>query len=148
MHSTISPDCATTRWSIHDQFPRHDDAKTRVALGCPQGSPVSQVQSHVPEQVVRRADLCSLQEFERLAQRRAARRLFFQQWTLDATSKPNPKTQRQSGAWSVRDKDIIRMGVGIARAAHSRPTEETAGVRNVLTSEMRLPPAGRAAGVN
>jgi hypothetical protein len=72
MRSTISTDCATARRSIHDQFPSDRCAKRSAALGCPQGSPVPQVQSHVSKQVVRRADLFSLQKFERMAERCAA----------------------------------------------------------------------------
>jgi hypothetical protein len=37
------------------------------------------VQSHVSKQVVRRADLFSLQEFDRMAERRPASTRFFQQ---------------------------------------------------------------------
>jgi len=72
MRSTISPDCATARRSLHDQFPGDTCANGPAALGCRQGSPVPQVQSHVSKQVVRRADLFSLQKFERVAERYAA----------------------------------------------------------------------------
>ena len=83
MRSTISPDCATARRSLHDQLPGDGRAKRSAALGCPQGSPVPQVQSHVSKHVVRRADLFSLQDFEGMAERCAAQVLSFQQLTLE-----------------------------------------------------------------
>ena len=72
MRWKISPDCATARKSNHDLFPSDTCAKGSAALGCPQGSPVPQVPSQVSKRVVRRADLSSLQEFDRMAERCAA----------------------------------------------------------------------------
>jgi hypothetical protein len=72
MRSMISRDCATARRSPHDRFPCDSRAKRSAAPGCPKGSPVPQVRCHVSKRVVRRADLYSLQDFVRMAQRCAA----------------------------------------------------------------------------
>ena len=66
----ISPDCATTRRSLHDQFPSENYAKRSTALQYPQGSPMPEMPDHVSKRVVRRADLLSLQAFECVADRR------------------------------------------------------------------------------
>jgi hypothetical protein len=69
MRSTISPNCATARSSLHDHFPSNRCARQSAALGYPQGTPVPQVQSHVSKRVVWRADLLSLQKTKSLAER-------------------------------------------------------------------------------
>ncbi len=71
-HSAPATNCATVRRSIHDQFPSDRCADQSAALGCPQGSAVPQVQSQVFKQLVRRADLFSLQKIARMADRCAA----------------------------------------------------------------------------
>jgi hypothetical protein len=75
MRSTTSLTCATTPRSSHDLFDDEGDIGRPNGLGCPQGSPVSSVQIHVFERVVRGTNLSSLQGLECLAERCATTEL-------------------------------------------------------------------------
>jgi hypothetical protein len=83
MPSMISPDYATTRRSLHDQFPSESCAKRSTALRYPQGSPVPEMPGHVSKRVVRRAGLLSLQEFKRLADWCTTQAQFYPQKPLE-----------------------------------------------------------------
>ncbi len=72
MRSTTSPDCATARRSIHDQFPSDRGAKRSAHQCRVQTSPMPQVSSRIPQRVGWRADLFSLQKYDHMAKRHAA----------------------------------------------------------------------------
>lgn len=98
MRSMISPDCATTRRSLYDQFPSESCAKRSTVLRYPQGSPVPEMPGHVSKRVVRRAGLLSLQEFKRLADRCAIQVQFCPRKPLEIPQ----LTGTPATAWPVR----------------------------------------------